>query len=158
MPNEDRAGHLYWSLIEPYWLTLNETWDLGSSSFLAQLRKVPLKVRHVYSAHWCQSEVFNGGLYQFFFNTTGLLAPDALDGFRGIGLQEWSEVLDEAMRYFGTPYPRERKLRLVKLPEARSRNREDWDPFLALDERFNKWADEEHDRWELAADSYAAST
>jgi len=53
---------------------------------VVELNKTPLGIQHLYCGHRCQSEVTNGGLYQFFSNTTGLLAPEALFGFREIGL------------------------------------------------------------------------
>lgn len=85
-PSGHTPGLRYWSLIEPYWLPLNEAWDLDADSFVVELNKAPLRIQHLYCGHWCQSEVTNGGLYQFFSNTTGLLAPEALFGFREIGL------------------------------------------------------------------------
>ena len=70
-----------------------------------------------------------------------------------IGLLEWSALLSNAMAYFGAPYPRERTLRLSRLPRSDGRRREEWDPFAGLDDKFYESGDAE--RWELAADSYA---
>ena len=134
------------------------SWDAGADRLLSQLAAVPLRVKHLYAAHWCQSEVSNGGLYQFFYNSTGLLAPEAVDGFEAVGAVELSATTAEAMRYFGSPFPRDRHVRLVKLPEAQGRKREGWDPFVTYDARFYRWLDAEKDRWELTADSYATGT
>jgi hypothetical protein len=142
----------YWLLIEPVWLTLNRSWDDGCEEFLRQFRKVPVEVGHLYAAHWCQSEVCNGGFHQFFSNTTGLLAPEALDGFRAIGVTDLTEVLSEAISFFGGPYPRERAARIALVPKRQTARRETWDPFYPLDERFY----ENIDGWEQAADAYAA--
>jgi Domain of unknown function (DUF4375) len=135
----------YWSLVEPVWISLNRSWDDGPEAFLRLFHATPREIGHLYAAHWCQSEVCNGGLHQFFSNTTGLLAPEALEGFRAIGMTEWADILAEAMKFFGSPYPRERAYR-NKLLASRSRR-----PFSDLDERFYKWSD----RWDEAADSYA---
>jgi Domain of unknown function (DUF4375) len=152
----DKPGERYWDLIAPYWLPLNEEWDRDIDSFLSRSQKVPPRVLHLYAAHWCRSEVDNGGFYQLFYNTTGLLAPEAVTGFRAIGLLEWSVLLSEAMAYFGDPYPRDRSVRLKGLPEAEGRERKEWDPFAALDDRFYRCSDATGMRWENAADSYAA--
>jgi hypothetical protein len=96
--------------------------------------------------------VRNGGLHQFFSNATGVLALEALAGFRAMGLTEWAAILDEAMRYFGEPYPREQADRHERLAGCCGRRREEWDPFFALDERFSSWLHAEPDRWERAAD------
>jgi len=149
-----KPGVLYWSMVEPVWLSLNCTWDQGRGKFLRKFRAVRPEVGNLYAAHWCQSEVCNGGFHQFFFNTTGLLAPEALHAFRAIGLTEWADILSEAMGFFGGKYPRERASRQKLLPACRGR-REEWDPFYRLDERFYEWLHASPDRWELAADAYA---
>src|SRR5437764_13318795 len=95
----------YWSLIEPIWLELNELWD-DESAFLARYRQLAPELGHLYAANWGQSEVCNGGFRQFFGNTTGLMAPEAVAGFEKIGLSHLSYVLREAMTCFGGVYPR----------------------------------------------------
>jgi Domain of unknown function (DUF4375) len=139
------TGLNYWSLVEPVWLSLNYSWDDGPEGFLRLFRSVRPEVGNLYAAHWCQSEVCNGGFYQFFFNTTGLLAPEALDGFRAIEAIDWAEILVESLTFFATPYPRERRDRLtVLLAQER-------DQFHELDARFYKWAR----NWSDAANAYA---
>ncbi len=109
----------------------------------------------LFAAQWCQSEVRNGGLHQFFSNSTGVLAPEALAGFSAIGLAEWAIILEEAMAYFGNSYPREQADRLRLLTGRPGSRREQWDPFCTLDERFYAWLHGEEDRWQRAADAYA---
>lgn|SRR5262245_14812443 len=141
----------YWSLIEPVWLQLNRSWDNGPEEFVRLFCSIRPEIGHLYAAHWCQSEVCNGGLHQFFSNTTGLLAPEALEGFRVIGAAEWVQILAEAMNHFGTPYPRNREQREQFLPVRQGRTKEKWDPFYELDKRFYEWTD----NWEDAANRYA---
>jgi hypothetical protein len=140
----------YWTLVEPIWLPLNRTWE-DTEKFVRKFRGVRPEAGHLYAAHWCQSEVRNGGFHQFFSNTTGLLAPEALEGFRAIGVAEWAEILREAMRHFGTPYPRDRDDREEFLPLRQRRPREEWNPFYQLDVRFYESTDD----WEDAANAYA---
>jgi hypothetical protein len=147
----------YWNLIEPYWLALNESWDSPIVSFPAALHEVPLKVQDLYCCHWCQSEVDNGGFDQFFSNSTGLLAPEALAGFRRIGLRDWSSIIEEAMLYFGSPYPRQRSARLERLLAEPERGTRGWSPFGALDHRFNSCPDGDRNSWQRSANRYAAS-
>ena len=145
MAKARETGFNYWSLIEPVWSSLNHSWDDGPEEFLSLFRSIRPEVGNLYAAHWCQSEVCNGGFYQFFFNTTGILAPEALDGFRAIEAMEWAEILVDSMKLFATPYPRERGDRLTVLlaPER--------DQFRNLDARFYKWAR----NWSDAANAYA---
>jgi hypothetical protein len=155
MAKEGKPGVRYWSMVEPVWLPLNASWDEDCEKFLRQFRAVRTEVGHLYAAHWCHSEVCNGGHHQFFSNTTGILAPEALRGLRAIGLQEWTDILSEAMGFFGDTYPRVRAARQELLPVRRGRSREEWDPFCRLDERFYEWLDAAPDRWLYAADAYA---
>ena len=149
-------GQLAWSLIEPHWDVLCESWDRGPDAFAAEMQRVPLKVQRLFPVHWCESEVCNGGFHQFFYNSTGILAPDAVQGFAAIGANDLSAILSEAIRYFGPVYPRDRSTRLARLPNESGRKREEWDPFCELDTRFYDWLEAENNRLARLTDAYAA--
>jgi hypothetical protein len=156
MAQPEKPGARYWSLVKEVWLPLNRSWDDGSDGFVLAFRSVRPEVGHLYAAHWCQSEVCNGGFFQFFSNTTGILAPEALDGFRAIGVEAWASIVADAMQFFGVQYSREREVRRHRLPSAGGRKRSEWDPFGRMDERFFEWLRAEPDGWEIAADAYAS--
>lgn len=168
MALNSEPGRAYRSLVEPYWLVLNKSWDDEASGFVEVAKTVPAPVLHLYAAHWLRSEVDNGGLLQFFGNTTGLLAPEALSGFLAIGLRDTADVVKEAMEYFGTPYPRDRATRIDALPASardyfgfsgsmdKPRARDEWDPFALLDIRFSDATDVRIGFFDTAADAYAA--
>lgn len=84
----------------------------------------------LFAAHSCQSEVCNGGFQQFFGNSTGVLAPEAVEGFREIGQSQIAALIERAMSLIGTPYPRDREERQARLTQI-SRSSLD-----ALDEMF----------------------
>jgi len=149
-------GQLAWSLIDPHWDVLCKSWDRGAEAFITEMQKVPLKVQHLFPAHWCESEVCNGGFHQFFYNSTGILAPEAAHGYAAIGANELSTIVREAMLYFGPSYPRELADRRALLPNQPGRKRELRDPFSTLDSRFYEWLESERHRWERLADAYAA--
>src|SRR4051794_27697626 len=94
----------YWRLVGPIWHSVS-IYD-GPETFLRQYRRLPREVGHLFAAHWCMSEVCNGGFHQFFGNSTGVLAPEAVEGIRAMGLTVWADILAAAMQLFGTPYPR----------------------------------------------------
>jgi len=155
MASLHEPGSVYWKLIEPHWIPLNKAWDAGERKFLAKLSAIPLKAQLLYAAHWCKSEVDNGGFYQFFYNTSGILAPEAVKGFGAVGLVACADSLADAMKFFGSPYPRVRELRLDKLPQQLGK-RAEWDPFRPLDERFDDCISAERHAWDHAADAYAS--
>ena len=99
-----------------YWDRLGAAFDQvdiynGADAFFAGFAPLPAPVQHLFAAHWCQSEVNNGGFDQFFFNSTGVLAPEAEAGFRAIGLTGVADIVREAMARFGAEYPREQEVR-----------------------------------------------
>jgi hypothetical protein len=121
--------------------------------FVEQFRRLSTKVGNLLAAHWCQSEVCNGGFLQFFRNSTGVLAPEAVAGFKAIGLAEWAALVEKAMSYFGSAYPRDREERAKLLPRpAEGQRRDDWDPFHELDRKFYEPL---RISWEQSADAYA---
>ncbi|MBK9189174.1 MAG: DUF4375 domain-containing protein [Phycisphaerales bacterium] len=108
----------YWDLIEAAF----EKVDIynGPDTFFSVFAPLPLHVQHLLATHWCQSEINNGGFDQFFYNPTGVLAPEAEVGFRAIGLSDVADLLAEAIDRFGSRYPRERDARLVAMDSLAS--------------------------------------
>ncbi len=144
-------GSTYWSVVEPFWIPLNETWENDPTKFLKAFAEVPTVAANLYAAHWCQSEVNNGRFYQFFWNTTGILAPEAAAACRDIGLHEWERAIIGAMEFFGPTYPRERSARMSRLEPCKGT---DPGPFNDMDELFFSWPPDLWG-WEKAADEYA---
>jgi len=146
-------GEEYWSFIEPIWgvVGIHEDPDV----FLNQFRKLPPEQGHVFAATWCQSEVLNGGLHQFFWNPTGVLAPEAVAGFHAMGLDECAEILEEAMSFFGDDYPRDQEKRADILDRIPGDTHEERDPFHHMNDKFYDGLDYENSRFEKAADEYA---
>src|SRR5690348_17530688 len=132
----------------PIWDAIN-IYD-GPEVFLTILNHVSREAGLLFAAYFCQSEVCNGGFYQFFFNSTGVLAPEAADGFTAIGQVQVANLLRQAMAMFGSPYTREREARHAALdlfPPGR---------FEELDEKFFALLESEAGGFEAAADRYAA--
>lgn len=103
-----------------YWDRLGAAFDQvdiynGADAFFAGFAPLPAPVQHLFAAHWCQSEVNNGGFDQFFFNSTGVLAPEAEAGFRAIGLTGVADIVREAISLLGPTYPREREARIAAM-------------------------------------------
>ena len=129
----DTEGN-YWALVEPYW----DTVDIyrGPSVFLRTFAEAPPRSQHLLAAHWCQSEVCNGGFHQFFMNSTGVLAPEAAAAFAEMERGDLAEIVRTAMAYFGSPYPREQDIRTARLADRHGKQRSEWDPFFGLDDAF----------------------
>ena len=143
-------GALYMSRLANVWSAI----DFGGSEhdFLEQFASAEVVGRNLFAAHWCQAEVFNGGFAQFFRNSTGMMAPEALRAFNEIGLRAWENSLQSAMVFFGPVYPRERVKRLAVLPPADAKSIPS--PFAAMDDEFNSPCQGDPDFWRKAADVY----
>ena len=122
----------------------------GPEVFLATFSQVPHEAGLLYSASFCQSEVCNGGFHQFFWNSTGVLAPEAVEGFCAIGQLEIAALIREAMAILCSPYLRERTSRQAAL-ELLADSR-----FDAIDKRFYALIDEEAGGFLDAANRYAS--
>ncbi len=145
---------------DAYWQTVSQVWDEisiydGEAIFLAQFSKANSKQQHLFAAHWCQSEIRNGGFHQFFWNSTGILAPEAALAFRAIGMPNTAALIEKAMLFFGSVYPRDRDKRITVLDDHATRNPLNADPFYEMDDEFFKFLGEESGGFERAADRYA---
>jgi len=120
------------------WLVIEKIWDWMDfygeyEPFRLQMSELTPGQRAVYSTQWLSSEVSNGGFHQFFFNSTGMLGPEAVDGFRLLGLPELAARVLDAFRFAGLePYVRAREERCELLPDYDDRSSE----WYALNEKF----------------------
>lgn len=61
-------------------------------------------------------QVCNGGFSQFFYNSYGELAEEALSGFKLFGMNEYADIFDAAYAVFsGRPIPKNRAQRIAML-------------------------------------------
>ena len=104
----------------------------------------------LFAAHFAQSEICNGGFNQLFWNSTGVLAPEAVEGFQVIGMPETAEILSRAMRLLGENYPRERGERQNILAVLHK------EKFNELDEKFFVLIEAENGGFTLAADRFVS--
>jgi hypothetical protein len=142
----------YWAQVDTVWNSIS-IYD-SPEVFARQFSQSPVVARTLFAAHWCQSEVRNGGFHQFFFNSTGILAPEALEAFRTLQLADVASVLERAMSRLGAPYPRLRSARKKQLQLLEQRCSKPSEVFTDLDDEFFEvWGHGE--AFKTAADGYA---
>jgi len=139
----------YWQVVEPVWDAI----DIysGPEVFRTTFESVPKPAALLFSAHFCQSEICNGGFHQFFYNSTGVLAPEAAEGFRAIGQTQIASILESAMQLLGSPYPRNRDKRQIQLASVPKQ------ALNTLDGRFYKLINKEAGGFIFAATEYATN-
>jgi hypothetical protein len=94
---------LAWAVIAPAYDAVSYYDGLG---VLAEsLRPLTPGQRALLALHGCVSEVSNGGFDQFFTNPTGILASEAVEGFRRIGAPEAADLVTRALKVFAERPP-----------------------------------------------------
>jgi hypothetical protein len=93
----------------------------GPQEFAESISGVPHVRVILFAAHMCLAEVHNGGFLQLFWNGTGILVPEAEDGFRAIGMPAMAALVQKAAFPLGSPYPRDRDERWDALLAASGR-------------------------------------
>jgi hypothetical protein len=134
MSNENSVN--YWQILEPIWYDEKLNSD-EPQVYLKRFSELSEPQKVLYPVHWLESEVCNGGFHQFFSNVTGILAPEAVLGFRAIGLTDFAELIEKSMSFFGEYYPREREKREELLDLFDEENEDTWDPFVEVERKFH---------------------
>ena len=142
-----KVGELYWSVVEPVWDDI-DIYE-GPERFLQTFNDAPKHAALLFAAHFCQSEICNGGFQQFFFNNTGVLAPEAIQAFRALGMGHVADIVQKASERLASPYPRDRVERQDMLETLPSEFFDD------LNQQFYKRIEEENGGFREAADAYA---
>ena len=143
----------YWRFVEPIWDSISIYDD--EEIFLKEFNKASERQKNLFAAHWAQSEIMNGGLGQFFSNSTGILAPEAVEAFNAIGMPNCASILSGAMKFFGKNYPRERNLRENAFDTFYERYGEQAIPIEEYEDAMATELEEENGGFEKAANDYA---
>lgn len=104
-------------LIQPLWYNVN-IYD-GLQEYNKDLSKFTIAQRRFLALLWYYAEVCNGGHDQFFFNSTGIVWKDALEGMRMIGDDADADNFQKAIDLFCGSVPFDREERIQALDEIR---------------------------------------
>jgi hypothetical protein len=96
----------YWDVLEPQFKAINIY--KNAETLAASIADIPRYIVLLYAAHMCQSEVHNGGFLQLFWNSTGIIVPDAIEAYKTIGMPILASLLEQAVQPLGLPYPLDR--------------------------------------------------
>lgn len=107
---------------------------LGGST-LAALSSLSVGFRAVYSTWWVEAEVHNGGFNQYFWNSSGQFAPDAVAGFELLGAPALARLMERAIAVHEQDAARLAPLMAENTAEAFSQSYEA-NPLEALDHEF----------------------
>jgi len=95
----------------------------NSEDIRAQIANWPKPYRQLFLLDLFNMEILNGGVHQFFFNSSGDFALEVVATMREVGLIRHADALQRAVDMFGRPYPSDREVRFGHFKEGWS----DWD-------------------------------
>ena len=99
----------YWPFTESF--TDSVSFYDSTELYLLQFEFADPIEANMFVLYWFQAEILNGGLMQFFENSTGLIAPEVVVALRCVGLPKLSEKLHEVLLQLGNTYERNRAKR-----------------------------------------------
>jgi uncharacterized protein DUF4375 len=97
----------------------------GPAKYAAIMAATPRHILLLYAGHMCLAEIYNGGFLQFFLNNTGIVAPEAVEAFRTMGMVNLASVVEKVASNLGPPYPRDRNDRWDALLKASGKSTRD---------------------------------
>lgn len=97
--DQEIDGDDYFVVIEPVFWAVS-IYD-GPEQYEKDLANFSTEQRLVLAHHWYLSEVNNGGHDQFYYNSTGVVWPDALEAFTRIGLTDVAAIIRESANRLG---------------------------------------------------------
>jgi Domain of unknown function (DUF4375) len=111
----------YWEVVEPLFsvISLSE----GPEAYGKSTASIPRPSLLLFAAHMCVAEIHNGGMLQLFWNHTGVIVPEGIEGFVTMGMPLLAKILRDALRPLGTSYPRDREDRWEALLAASERSK-----------------------------------
>jgi hypothetical protein len=111
--DDDRLSFLtsgLWACVDAYGPT---------EGVLARLATLPDAHRHIIVASIFQEEMLNGSVEQFFYNSSGALAPEVLEALTAMGLPKHAAAVQKGIDLFIKPYPRDTELRRAMMEVVR---------------------------------------
>lgn len=128
-----QVGDFYFSIIEPVFGKIS--FADPTEVFLYKFLRLIEVERNLFATHFCYAQIVNGGLNQFFWNSTGIVAPESALGFRAIGFKRCAEIIEEAISFFDKPYSRDCAYRRENLARI-EKKLGNLDPFSSMDDEF----------------------
>ena len=116
-----------WKIVSDVIISINEELDAIDSNFQA-VHLLTEARRTIYIVFWAKTEIDNGGLAQYYFNSAGNQAAIAPDALRELNLSSFAEIIEEANSFFPNQLPSaDRSQRLTKLKKVEKRAADTWD-------------------------------
>jgi len=111
----------------------NNLWEKTDAEVVQALASLPTEQHTLLVMDIFNAEFSNGGVHQFFFNSSGAVAPEVYEAFRELGLERQAAIYRRALDMFSGNYLRDMQKRRDKFFAG------EWGPW---DERLQTLTDE----------------
>ncbi len=74
----------------------------SDTEIVARLTALPIEQRTLLAMEFFNTEFSNGGVHQFFLNSSGAVAPEVYDAFRELGLERQAAIYKRGLDMFGS--------------------------------------------------------
>jgi hypothetical protein len=89
-------------------------WNASADEIARALATLPREERHLVALFIFNMQFENGGVHQFFYNSSGDIAPEVHAAMIALGLAEQAELFNRGLNMFGDSYPRDNETRREK--------------------------------------------
>jgi len=114
-----------YDIIEPVWYSVS-LYD-GDEQYYNDLNIFSKEQSYVFAVKWYLAEVYNGGHYQFYDNSTGIVWEEALAGAKEIGLDEVYSIIKKSVDIMGGSPSKDRAERQETLDNIAQENEDLFD-------------------------------
>ena len=120
----------YWDIIDPMCWTINICHSY--EDYIKSAKTFTLEQRYLFAITYYYGEVNNGGHHQFFYNSTGIVWEDVLNGFKHFGMNKFADNFQKVINYCAGTISFDRQDRWRMLERLEEENEEEF--FKILDE------------------------
>ncbi|MER9882543.1 MULTISPECIES: DUF4375 domain-containing protein [unclassified Mesorhizobium] len=117
------------------------------------ISKIPVPIKNVLCVELLHWQVLNGGFWQYFYNSYGITASGAIQGFVAMGLERHADLTRQACALFGEYFPEDRSVRMDLVGKSVG----DGITFEALDDAFYTLEENDQDSAVVALVAYATA-
>ncbi|MGL4637723.1 MAG: DMP19 family protein [Beijerinckiaceae bacterium] len=83
----------------------------NESSYANSCNKIDFRIRPYITSQFLYAEVMQGGFYQYYSSSYGIMAPEAACDFVALDRADIAEIIDETLRFFRGKFPRNHRER-----------------------------------------------
>jgi hypothetical protein len=88
----------YWAAVKPLWdrISLDDDYETYKNK-LKEFSKIQIDI---FASQIMYSEVIRGGFFQFYYNASGIVIYEAVEGFKALGMKDTADIVQKSINYY----------------------------------------------------------